>query len=158
MMTNTRCDAWLPSIELGTGVVIGQHFRARCAETFANNSESSLRVGRKEGRERERESRRTGVCVMFVPIRFFFPSSFLAACVRSSAGRLIPVVWSYEGFIYDCLQQTSEADTTVGSDFPSVPNPHNHLPHIFSLSLSLSFAFVFCYCDEVERRKRRRRC
>ena len=135
MMTNTRCDAWLPSIELGTGVVIGQHFRARCAETFANNSESSLRVGRKEGRERERESRRTGVCVMFVPIRFFFPSSFLAACVRSSAGRLIPVVWSSEGFIYDCLQQTSEADTTVGSDLLGSESTQPSSSHFFRVCL-----------------------
>ena len=46
--------------------------------------------------------------------------------------------------------------STGVEDFPSVPNPHNHLPHIFSFFLS--FAFVFCYCDEVERRKRRRRC
>ena len=59
MMTNTRCDAWLPSIELGTGVVIGQHFRARCAETFANNSESSrASEGRKRERERKGESAR----------------------------------------------------------------------------------------------------
>ena len=146
MMTNTRCDAWLPSIELGTGVVIGQHFRARCAETFANNSESSLRVGRKEGRERERESRRTGVCVMFVPIRFFFPSSFLAACVRSSAGRLIPVVWSSEGFIYDCLQQTSEADTTVGSDLLGSESTQPSSSHFFRV----------CLFATMGRRRRRR--
>ena len=72
MMTNTRCDAWLPSIELGTGVVIGQHFRARCAETFANNSESSrASEGRKREREREKGRVGTGVCMMFVSIRFF---------------------------------------------------------------------------------------
>ena len=57
MMTSTHFNAWLLSIELGTGVVIGQHFRARCAETFANNSEScSASEGRKEERERKRES------------------------------------------------------------------------------------------------------
>ena len=33
MMTSTHFNAWLLSIELGTGVVIGQHFQARCAET-----------------------------------------------------------------------------------------------------------------------------
>ena len=68
---------------------------------------------------------------MFVPIRFFFPSSFLAACVRSSAGRLIPVVWSSEGFIYDCLQQRQRQILRLAR-ISLVPNPHNHLPHIFS--------------------------
>ena len=135
MMTNTRCDAWLPSIELGTGVVIGQHFRARCAETFANNSESSrASEGRKRERERERESRHG--CLH--DVRFdslFFPSSFLAACVRSSAGRLIPVVWSSEGFIYDCLQQTSEADTTVGSDLLGSESTQPSSSHFFRVCL-----------------------
>lgn len=107
------------------------------------NSESSSKL---EEKEIERERIHSCVCVhkthtdalFYARVRFIVVRIlFLAACVRSSAGRLIPVVWSSEGFIYDCLQQTSEADTTVGSDFLSVPNPHNHLPHIFSLSLSL---------------------
>ena len=74
-------DAWLPSI--GTGVVIGQHFRRDVLRQLRTVDHRSASEGRKE----ERRSRRTGVCVMFVPI-LFFPSSFLAACVRSSAGRL----------------------------------------------------------------------
>ena len=92
------------------------------------------RIGRKEERERERESRHG--CLH--DVRFdslFFPSSFLAACVRSSAGRLIPVVWSSEGFIYDCLQQTSEADTTVGSDLLGSESTQPSSSHFFRVCL-----------------------
>ena len=55
MMTSTSFNAWLPIIKLGTGVVIGQHFRARCAENFANDSESSNKENSCGERERERE-------------------------------------------------------------------------------------------------------
>ena len=107
MMTSTSFNAWLPIIKLGTGVVIGQHFRARCAENFANDSESSnqKKTCLENEREREREkgtrAYKTNTFAASRIIRVSF--TFLAACVRSSAGRLIPVVWSSEGFIYDCL-------------------------------------------------------
>ena len=55
MMTSTSFNAWLPIIKLGTGVVIGQHFRARCAENFANDSESSHKKNLRGERERERK-------------------------------------------------------------------------------------------------------
>ena len=58
MMTSTSFNAWLPIIKLGTGVVIGQHFRARCAENFANDSESSNQ--KKTCLENEREREREG--------------------------------------------------------------------------------------------------
>jgi len=104
MMTSTSFNAWLPIIKLGTGVVIGQHFRARCAENFANDSESSNQKNLCGERERERKKGTRAHTNTFAASRIIRVSfTFLAACVRSSAGRLIPVVWSSEGFIYDCL-------------------------------------------------------
>ena len=131
MMTNTRCDAWLPSIELGTGVVIGQHFRARCAETFANNSESSLRIGRKEERERERESRRTGVCVMFVSIRSFSLRLFWQLVYGVLLDDWYPSC-GLPKVLFTIAYSKRQRQILRLARISLVPNPHNHLPHIFS--------------------------
>ena len=45
------------------------------------------------------------------------------------------VVWSSEGFIYDCLQQTSEADTTVGSDLLGSESTQPSSSHFFRVCL-----------------------
>ena len=105
------------------------------------NSESSSKL---EEKEIERERIHSCVCVhktntdalFYARIRFIVVRIlFLAACVRSSAGRLIPVVWSSEGFIYDCLQQTSEADTTVGSDLLGSESTQPSSSHFFRVCL-----------------------
>ncbi len=131
-MTNTRCDAWLPSIELGTGVVIGQHFRARCAETFANNSESSLRVGRKEGREREKE--RVGARVSaWCSFRFAFFS--LRLFWQLVYGVLLDDWYPSCGLpkvLFTIAYSKRQRQILRLARISLVPNPHNHLPHIFS--------------------------
>ena len=53
MMTSTHFNAWLLSIELGTGVVIGQHFQARCAETCERIPNHHQNWRKKRFRERE---------------------------------------------------------------------------------------------------------
>ena len=52
-MTSTHFNAWLLSIELGTGVVIGQHFQARCAETCERIPNHHQNWRKKRFRERE---------------------------------------------------------------------------------------------------------
>jgi hypothetical protein len=74
----------------------------RTLRTIPNHQIKKTRVENEKEREKERSTRaHTNTFAASRIIRVSF--TFLAACVRSSAGRLIPVVWSSEGFIYDCL-------------------------------------------------------
>jgi len=79
MMTSTHFNAWLLSIELGTGVVIGQHFQARCAETCERIPNHHQNWRKK--RFRERAFIRAFVCTKHTQtlslLRVFVLSSFV---------------------------------------------------------------------------------
>lgn len=163
MMTSTHFNAWLLSIELGTGVVIGQHFQARCAETCE-------RIPNHHQNWRKKRLRERGFIRAFVCTKHTQTLSFTHVFVLSS------FVFCFWQLVYG---------VPLDDWYPSCGLPkvlftiayserqrqilrlariflrfriHTTIFLTFSLSLSLSFAFVFCYCDEVERRKRRRRC
>jgi len=163
MMTSTHFNAWLLSIELGTGVVIGQHFQARCAETCERIPNHHQNWRKK--RLRERGFIRAFVCTKHTQTlsftRVFVLSSFVFCFWQLVYG--VPLDDWYPScglpkvlftIAYSERQRQILRLARIFLRF----RIHTTIFLTFSLSLSLSFAFVFCYCDEVERRKRRRRC
>jgi len=162
-MTSTHFNAWLLSIELGTGVVIGQHFQARCAETCERIPNHHQNWRKK--RLRERGFIRAFVCTKHTQTlsftRVFVLSSFVFCFWQLVYG--VPLDDWYPScglpkvlftIAYSERQRQILRLARIFLRF----RIHTTIFLTFSLSLSLSFAFVFCYCDEVERRKRRRRC
>ena len=163
MMTSTHFNAWLLSIEIGTGVVIGQHFQARCAETCERIPNHHQNWRKK--RLRERGFIRAFVCTKHTQTlsftRVFVLSSFVFCFWQLVYG--VPLDDWYPScglpkvlftIAYSERQRQILRLARIFLRF----RIHTTIFLTFSLSLSLSFAFVFCYCDEVERRKRRRRC
>jgi len=163
MMTSTHFNAWLLSIELGTGVVIGQHFQARCAETCERIPNHHQNWRKK--RLRERGFIRAFVCTKHTQTlsftRVFVLSSFVFCFWQLVYG--VPLDDWYPScglpkvlftIAYSERQRQILRLARIFLRF----RIHTTIFLTFSLSLSLSFAFVFCHCDEVERRKRRRRC
>lgn len=163
MMTSTHFNAWLLSIELGTGVVIGQHFQARCAETCERIPNHHQNWRKK--RLRERGFIRAFVCTKHTQTlsftRVFVLSSFVFCFWQLVYG--VPLDDWYPScglpkvlftIAYSERQRQILRLARIFLRF----RIHTTIFLTFSLSLSLSFAFVFCYRDEVERRKRRRRC
>ena len=163
MMTSTHFNAWLLSIELGTGVVIGQHFQARCAETCERIPNHHQNWRKK--RLRERGFIRAFVCTKHTQTlsftRGFVLSSFVFCFWQLVYG--VPLDDWYPScglpkvlftIAYSERQRQILRLARIFLRF----RIHTTIFLTFSLSLSLSFAFVFCYRDEVERRKRRRRC
>ena len=163
MMTSTHFNAWLLSIELGTGVVIGQHFQARCAETCERIPNHHQNWRKK--RLRERGFIRAFVCTKHTQTlsftRVFVLSSFVFCFWQLVYG--VPLDDWYPScglpkvlftIAYSERQRQILRLARIFLRF----RIHTTIFLTFSLSLSLSFAFVFCYRYEVERRKRRRRC
>ena len=162
MMTSTHFNAWLLSIELGTGVVIGQHFQARCAETCE-------RIPNHHQNWRKKRLRERGFIRAFVCTKHTQTRSFTRVFVLSS------FVFCFWQLVYgvpldDWYPSCGLPKVLFTIAYSERQRQILRLARIFFrfrihttifltfFSLSLSFAFVFCYRDEVERRKRRRRC
>ena len=161
MMTSTHFNAWLLSIELGTGVVIGQHFQARCAETCERIPNHHQNWRKK--RLRERGFIRAFVCTKHTQTlsftRVFVLSSFVFCFWQLVYG--VPLDDWYPSCGLPKVLFTiaySERQRQILRLARIFLRFRIHTTIFLTFSLSLSFAFVFCYCDEVERRKRRRRC
>ena len=137
MMTSTHFNAWLLSIELGTGVVIGQHFQARCAETCERIPNHHQNWRKK--RLRERGFIRAFVCTKHTQTlsftRVFVLSSFVFCFWQLVYG--VPLDDWYPScglpkvLFTIAYSERQRQILRLARIFHSVPNPHNHLPHNF---------------------------
>ena len=137
MMTSTHFNAWLLSIELGTGVVIGQHFQARCAETCERIPNHHQNWRKK--RLRERGFIRAFVCTKHTQTlsftRVFVLSSFVFCFWQLVYG--VPLDDWYPScglpkVLFTIAYSKRQRQILRLARISLVPNPHNHLPHIFS--------------------------